>query len=70
MKKIIFTAFFVFILSFLSYSQNTTNNEGDTYIDIDINVDELANDYDVDEVAERVQEIIDASIGTAIGGTY
>ncbi len=39
-------------------TQNTTNNEGDTYIDIDINVDELANDYDVDEVAERVQEII------------
>lgn len=28
MKKIIFTAFFVFILSFLSYSQNTTNNAG------------------------------------------
>ena len=39
-------------------TQNTTNNEGDTYIDIDINVDELANDYDVDAVAERVQEII------------
>lgn len=31
---------------------------GDWYFDIDINVDEIANDYDVDKVADRVKQAI------------
>ena len=31
---------------------------GDWYFDIDINVDEIANDYDVDRVADRVKQAI------------
>lgn len=31
---------------------------GDWYFDIDINVDEIANDYDVDKVAERIKQSI------------
>lgn len=33
-------------------------SRGDWYFDIDINVDEIANDYDVDRVAERVKQSI------------
>ena len=34
------------------------SSSGDWYFDIDINVDEIANDYDVDQVAERVKQSI------------
>ena len=34
------------------------SSRGDWYFDIDINVDEIANDYDVDRVAERVKQSI------------
>jgi len=38
------------------------NTMGDWYFDIDINVDEIANDYDVDSVVRKVkQSIYDAS---------
>ena len=33
-------------------------SRGDWYFDIDINVDEIANDYDVDKVAERIKQSI------------
>ena len=31
---------------------------GDSYIDIDINVDQIADDYDVDQMADRIKQII------------
>lgn len=47
----------------------SSNSAGDTSIEININVEEIGNDYDVDRMIDRVQQnIIDASrpIGTPI----
>lgn len=38
--------------------QNSGNIVGDSYFDIDINVDEINDDYDVDSLAARIKEII------------
>jgi hypothetical protein len=41
----------------------TSNNGGDNYYDINISVDEIASDYDVDQLARRVKEqIVEDSI--------
>lgn len=37
---------------------NNQEQSGDWYFDIDINVDEIANDYDVDKVADRIKQTI------------
>ena len=37
---------------------NYNKSNGDWYFDIDINVDEIANDYDVDQVAARIKQSI------------
>lgn len=37
---------------------NSQEQSGDWYFDIDINVGEIANDYDVDKVADRVKQAI------------
>lgn len=47
-----------------SFMRDTTStsfaNSGTNYFDIDINVDEIGSDYDVDRLAERVKEQINA----------
>ena len=35
-----------------------SGSSGDNYYDIDINVDEISNDYDVDQLAERIKQQI------------
>ncbi len=38
---------------------NTTNySSGDAYYDININVDSIANDYDVDKLANKIKKQI------------
>lgn len=39
-------------------STSTQQTVGDTYINVDINVDQIANDYDVETAAEKVKQII------------
>jgi hypothetical protein len=35
-----------------------SQNTGETYIDIDINVDEISNDYDVEQLAFKIKQEI------------
>lgn len=42
----------------LRNNQNSGTNIGDSYFDIDINVDEIAGDYDVDRMVDRIKQII------------
>lgn len=43
-------------------NQITNNNIGDTHIDIHINIENVASDYDVDQAVERVkQDIVNAA---------
>ena len=50
------------VLSELRNTMPNNNTLGDWYFDIDINVDEIANDYDVDSMVQKVkQSIYDAS---------
>jgi hypothetical protein len=39
-------------------STSTQQTVGDTYINVDINVNQIANDYDVEAAAEKVKQII------------
>jgi hypothetical protein len=39
-------------------NSTSTENNGDTTFDIDINVESIGNDYDVDKVASRVRALI------------
>lgn len=51
------------ILSSAVKNAGTSNNGGDNYYDINISVDEIASDYDVDQLARRVKEqIVEDSI--------
>lgn len=51
------------ILSSAVENAGTSNNGGDNYYDINISVDEIASDYDVDQLARRVKEqIVEDSI--------
>ena len=54
---------FLALKDVLSSAMNSTNSidnsyDGDTNIEVNINVDHLNNDYDVDKVANRVKQII------------
>ena len=42
----------------LRNNQNSGTNIGDSYFDIDINVDEIAGDYDVDRMVDKIKQII------------
>ena len=42
----------------LQNASGIKSNGGDNYFDIDIQVDEIANDYDVDQMAERIKQNI------------
>ena len=42
----------------LRNTPNNQNNSGDNYFDITIQVDEISNDYDVDQMAERIKQNI------------
>lgn len=42
----------------LKNASDIKSNSGDNYFDIDIQVDEIANDYDVDQMAERIKQNI------------
>lgn len=42
----------------LNNASNIKSKSGDNYFDIDIQVDEIANDYDVDQMAERIKQNI------------
>ena len=42
----------------LSGTSTIKDKSGDNYFDIDIQVDEIANDYDVDQMAERIKQNI------------
>lgn len=43
--------------------QNKTQSVGDMYFNIDINVDELSNDYDVEELSKKIkQELTDSAM--------
>lgn len=46
------------ILSDVMKSSSTVNNSGDNYYDINIRVDQLASDYDVDRLADRIKKQI------------
>ena len=46
------------VLRDLNNQDSTYSNKTDSYIDIDINVDSIDSDYDVDQLANRVKEII------------
>ena len=46
------------ILSHNLGNSTSTENNGDTTFDIDINVESIGNDYDVDKVASRVKALI------------
>ena len=39
-------------------SHTSTENNGDTIYDIDINVESIGNDYDVEQVANKVKSLI------------
>lgn len=39
-------------------NNNDTTTNGDTYVDVDINVDSIDGDYDVEQLAQQVQQII------------
>ena len=39
-------------------NNETTNNQGDVYVDVDINVDSIDGDYDVEQLAQKVQDVI------------
>ena len=41
-----------------AFNSNTSDSQGDTVFDININVDKIDSDYDVDQVAKRVEKII------------
>jgi hypothetical protein len=38
----------------------STENNGDTIYDIDINVESIGNDYDVEQVANKVKSLINS----------
>ena len=43
--------------------QNNTQSVGDMYFNIDINVDELSNDYDVEDLSKKIkQELTDSAM--------
>ena len=42
----------------LRNTPNNQNNSGDNYFDITIQVDEISNDYDVDQMVERIKQNI------------
>jgi hypothetical protein len=46
------------VLEGFDKNPTATEKSGDSYIDVDINVDKLENDYDVDQLAERIKKII------------
>lgn len=49
--------------SLMNEGKTSERSSGDNYFDIQINVDELSNDYDVDQLAERIKkQIYDDSI--------
>jgi hypothetical protein len=37
---------------------STSSNNGDNYFDININVESISDDYDVEQMAEKIKEII------------
>jgi hypothetical protein len=39
-------------------SSTSTENNGDNVYDIDINVESIGNDYDVEQMAEKVEQLI------------
>ena len=41
-----------------AFNSDTSDSQGDTVFDININVDKIDSDYDVDQVAKRVEKII------------
>ena len=41
-----------------AFNSSTSDSQGDTMFDININVDKIDSDYDVDQVAKRVEKII------------
>ena len=51
-------AFFNLVDTLTSSEGKSGGVSGDNYFDIDINVDELANDYDVENVAEKIKQMI------------
>ena len=52
-------AFFNLVDSIVALGSGTNNlPSGDNYFDININVDELASDYDVDQLADRIRQTI------------
>ena len=49
--------------SLMNEGKTSERSSGDNYFDIQINVDELSNDYDVDQLAERIKkQIYDDSV--------
>ena len=44
--------------SFIKNPRNNTNNSGDNYFEIYINVDEIGSQYDVEKIANDVQDLI------------
>lgn len=51
-------AFFDLVNTITSNEGKAGGTSGDNYFDIDINVDELSNDYDVENVAEKIKQMI------------
>ena len=52
-------AFYALVNGVSALTDSTShNNGGDNYFDININVDELASDYDVDQLADRIRQTI------------
>jgi hypothetical protein len=41
-------------------SANSTENNGDNTYDIDINVETMSSDYDVEQLAEKIKNMINA----------
>jgi hypothetical protein len=39
-------------------SNSTSNTSGDNYFDVKINVESLSDDYDVEQLADKIREMI------------
>lgn len=46
------------VLGGLSKKDSNETSSGDNYFDIDVNVEEIGSDYDVDQIAERIKQLI------------
>jgi hypothetical protein len=42
----------------MSNTSKTTENSGDSTYDIDINVERISSDYDVEQMAEKIKDLI------------